>query len=552
MSVKKIPGAVSRVSGAEAAVSALIDHGVDTVFGLPGIQLDPLFCALHDAGDALRVIHFRHEQGAAYAALGYAQASGRVGVYSVVPGPGFLNTTAALSTAYACGAPVLALIGQIETASIGRGLGELHEIPDQTGVMRGLTKWNCRVSHPHEIPGAVHEAFRHARGGRTRPVGIEIPPDVLALKAPVGPAPMVDAEQQVAPEVDPDAIAQAAQVLANATAPLIFAGGGALEAASLIEALAHRLQAPVATHRQGRGLIATDSPYALNLHEASRLWRAADVILAIGTRLHLPRKLWGLRPGQTLIQVDVDRAQVLAGGKPDITIFGSAREAVAQLLGELERTGAARASIAQDLQALKQASAAEFERRIGPQMAYVRALRAALPEEAIIVADYTQIAYVATAAFRLPAPRHLLTPGYQGTLGFGYATALGAQVAFPDRPVVALCGDGGFLFTATEMASAIQHGINVIAVVFNDNAFTNVQRMQRNLYDGKVIATNLQNPDFASLASSFGVPASKVQDPAGLEAALRAAVAARTPALIEVATDPNFPDPWPLLAPRLS
>ncbi len=541
-----------RLTGADLAVAALRNHGVDTIFGLPGIQLDALFSALYDAGGKPRVVHFRHEQGAAYAALGFAQASGRAGVYTVVPGPGFLNTTAALATAQACGAPVLALIGQIETAAIGRGRGELHEISDQSGILRGLTKWSTLVSDPGQVSTAIGQAFHHLSHGRTGPVGIEIPPDVLAQSAPRPSHSLPVSSDVHVSQVDPEAVTTAAAILASARSPLIIVGGGALDAGHEIERLSDRLQAPIASHRQGRGVIASDRPYSLNLYETSRIWREADVVLAIGTRIQIQRKLWGLRPGQKLIHVDVDRVQMLRGGSPDIAIVAPARDAAAALLDVLERIGDPRPSIKESLVRLKAASTAQFDRRVGPQMAYVRALRAALPDETILVADYTQVAYVATAAFPVLAPRRLLTPGYQGTLGFGYATALGAQVSFPNSPVVALCGDGGFLFTAMELATAAQHGINVIAVVFNDSVFGNVQRMQRDVYGGKVIATHLRNPDFVRLAESFGIRGYRVGDPMALGVAMKEAVRAREPALIEVTMAADLPDPWPLLAPRLS
>src|ERR1700733_10201300 len=265
----------TRMTGGGALVEMLTRHGVDTLFALPGVQNDALFVALYDAGDGIRVIHTRHEQAAAYMALGYARASGRPGAYAVVPGPGLLNTTAALATAYATNAPVLCISGQIPSDLIGRGFGLLHEIPDQLAILRGLTKYAARISHPSETGRMVNEAFRQLADGRPRPVALEIPLDVLARDYAVDlpqpePAP-------TAPEPDPDLVAAAARALSAAKAPLIFIGSGAAEAGAEILALAERLQAPVLTSIFGQGRDIFHHPLAQNLLAGHELWKTADV-----------------------------------------------------------------------------------------------------------------------------------------------------------------------------------------------------------------------------------------------------------------------------------
>src|SRR5690242_18981613 len=242
---------MARMTGGGALVEMLRRHGVDTLFALPGVQNDALFVALYDAGEAIRVIHPRHEQAAAYMALGYARASGRPGAFAVVPGPGLLNTTAALSTAYATNAPVLCISGQIPSNLIGRGFGLLHEIPDQLAILRGLTKWAARINHPSETGKLDAEAFRQLADGRPRPVALEMPLDVMALAGevnlpPAGPPP-------AAPEPDPDLVAKAAALLAGAKQPLIYVGSGAAAAGAEILVFAERLQAPVTTYTGGKG-----------------------------------------------------------------------------------------------------------------------------------------------------------------------------------------------------------------------------------------------------------------------------------------------------------
>jgi acetolactate synthase-1/2/3 large subunit len=533
------------MTGAEVLVAGLLAHGVEVLFALPGVQLDALFAALHDRRERLRVINARHEQGAAYMAFGYAQATGKPGAYAVVPGPGFLNTTAALSTAYACQAPVLALIGQIARDQIGVGGGELHELPDQGAILRGLTRWSAMARHPGEVPGLVAQAMGRLSAGQG-PVGLELPEDMLAERAAAGPE--LAPYETPAPSVDQDAVHRAADMLIEAQSPLIFVGGGARAVGAELERLAVRLQAPVVSHLQGRGIIDSRHPLSIGYTEASRLWPNVDVILAVGTRFHLPRRLWGLRPGQRVIRVDADPVRFRQGEWPDIAIAGDARGVLARLLERLEREGRPARSREEEIHALKERTRQEFERSLGPQMEYVRCLRAALPEEAILVADYTQVGYVATATFEVGAPRRLITPGYQGTLGFGFATALGAKVACPGQPVVALSGDGGFLFTAMELATAVQHGIAVVCVVFSDGAYGNVKRAQERQYGGRVIASELRNPDFVRFVESFGAASRRAASPVALAEALAWAVDQRVATVIDVPVA-AMPDPWDLLEP---
>ena len=512
------------MTGGEAVVAALKAQGLDTLYGLPGLQLDPLFNALHGARDWLRVVNARHEQGVAYMALGHAQATGRPGVYACVPGPGFLNTGAALATAFAVHAPVLALVAQIASPDIGLGGGELHEIDGQSAMVGALTRWSATARRVEEIPQLIETAFAKLAAG-IAPVAIELPADVLAASAPVSPP-----RRGLPPpprEPDPARLAEAAELLRSARAPMIVAGSGAYGAEASLRALAHRLGAPVMTYLQGRGLLRSDDPWEIGQLDGAALWPETDVILAVGTRFHSAARRRGLRHDQQLIRIDTDPAQ-FAAHPPQVALEADAGRSLAALLTALGAGAPAPGRAAAVAQA-KAAASARFDTELAPQMAYLRVLAKHLPEGSHIVADYTQIAYVATARYPLTAPRQMLTPGYQGTLGWAYATALGAQLADPGRRSVALCGDGGFLFTAPEMATAVLHVIPLIGIVFTDGAYGNVQRMQDALYGGKVIATTLANPDFMRLADSFGVRARRAEGPEGLSAALDWALAETGP-----------------------
>lgn len=536
----------TKMTGGTALVRALTENGIDTVFGLPGIQLDGLFNAFYDARNSLRVINARHEQGTAYMAFGYAQSSGRIGTYAVVPGPGLLNTFAALSTAYGCNTPVLALTGQIPSDTIGRGLGMLHEIPDQLGQMERLTKWSRRITHPSEVPAAMDQAFRELRSGRPRPVGIEMALDQLHLEAPVGP--LSATEAPAAPEPDPDQIDAAARMLGEASDPMIFVGGGAYEASEEIRELAEMLQAPVVSYMNGKGVLDDRHPLSLHHPAGNRLWADTDVVISIGCRLQHERMTWGTDDRLKIIHIDIDPVELTRIGKPDIGIVADAGDATRALLAQLPAHNRARPSRTEEMEALKAEFRGQFQERLGPQMEWVAALRTALPEDGFLVDEFTQVGYACRIGFETYGPRMLVSPGYQGTLGYGYATALGVQVAHPDKPVLSINGDGGFMYTMPELATAVHHGINVVAVVFADGAYGNVMRMQKELYDNRVIASQFTNPDFVKLAESCGALGLRATTPDELRARIEDGFAAARPTLIEVPVG-DMPEPWPVIRP---
>ncbi|MGH8035901.1 MAG: thiamine pyrophosphate-binding protein, partial [Lysobacterales bacterium] len=312
--MKKTSG--KKISGADAIVESLVANDVDTLFGLPGGQLDHLFDAVYRVGDAIRLIHTRHEQGAAYMAFGYAQTTGKEGVYTVVPGPGLLNSSAALCTAWACNSPVLAISGQVHLAGIDSGYGHLHEIPDQLGLIRHITKWAERINHPAQTPDIMQRAFTELRSGRPRPVEVEMPMDVMGAEAVVAPARKAIALEP--PPVDADQVKAAAKVLTTAKRPLIVIGSGVLHGAPEVLAVAERLQAPVVAKRKGKGVISDDHYLSQNLPAGHRLWGEADVVLAIGTRLKMPLTMWGHDAELKLVRVDIDPVELTRIVQPDV------------------------------------------------------------------------------------------------------------------------------------------------------------------------------------------------------------------------------------------
>lgn len=533
---------MTQLTGAEAIIKSLRINKVDTIFALPGAQLDHIFDAIYKEDGGLRLITSRHEQGAAYMAYGYAKSTGRVGTYAVVPGPGLLNSTAALCTAWANNARVLCISGQVPTAYIDKGYGELHEIPDQLGLIRHLTKWAERIDHPAHAPAIVNEAFHQMLSGRPRPVEIEIPMDVVGQKVAVD---LLERSQDdEVPPVDSDLIAAAADVLGKAKRPMIVVGAGAQDACEEVLAVAEALQAPVMAKRNGKGVVAADHYLSANLPMGHKLWAEADAVLAIGTRLRMPLCMWGKDDNLKLVRVDIDPVEVGRICSPEVGITGDAAAVLSSLLTALDKTNTSRQSRKAELSELKSAVDKDIRESIAPQMAYLDVIREVLPEDGIFVDEVTQVGFAAWYGFPVNKPRQYITTGYQGTLGFGFATALGVVAAHPDKKVIQVSGDGGFMFNVQELASAVQYKLPITTVIFNDNRFTNVQRQQKEWFDGRVIASDLHNPDFVKLAESFGALGIRVDGPAGLKKAIETAFRQDGPAIIEVTVDEFFPAPW--------
>ena len=527
-------------TGGEALVQGLLSYGIDTIFGLPGVQNDHFYNAVYDAGDSIRHIHARHEQGAAYMALGYAQASGKTGVYVVVPGPGFLNTTAALSTAYALNAPVLCLTGQIHSDQLGRGYGMLHEIPDQLGILRSLTKWARRVESPAELPSLLAMALSEMHSDRPRPVGLEVPMDVLAAKSEFDDLTIPLNIRR--PALDNCAIDEASRLLAKARNPIILLGGGAKHAGDEIRALAEALQAPVLASGSGRGILSDRHPLSHTFGPGIRLWEQADVAIAIGTRLTKPLIEWKNPDHLKLIRVDIAPQDMSLLTPAAVTIAADCKDALQALLPILAQHNPPRPSRTAEMLELNQEMEELYE-LFQPQLDFIRAIRDALPEDGIFVEEITQVGYTSRVLLPVYQPRTFIASGYQGSLGWGFPTALGAKVAFPDKAVISITGDGGFLFCANELATAVQYGINTVTVVFNDGAFGNVRRMQKELYEGRIISTDLVNPDFVALAESYGAAGLRVHSADSLRDALTESFEADVPVLIEVPVG-EMPGPW--------
>jgi len=532
--------ATEPMTAAEAVVATLIGHGLDTIYALPGVQNDLLFEALFKFSDRMRTVHTRHEQGAAYMALGAALATGKPQAFAVVPGPGLLNAGAALLTAFGTNAPVLGLIGQIPAADIGRDLGQLHEIRDQAGIVKRLVDHTELIHKPEQASPATARAMHAMRTGRPGPAVLECAMDVWGRAGPVS---LQDPLPIPRPKIDPDAIRRAAKLLGAAKRPLIICGGGAQDSSAEVTALSAMLQAPVLAFRRGRGVLDGRNPFSVTLPLGRDLWAEADVVLAVGTRLLIQFRQWGYDRDLKIVHIDADPKEHDRLHKPAVAVTGDAKPILQSLLEQLPARNAQRASRNAEMQERQAVWRKRFE-KIAPQIAYLEAIRTELPDNGIFVEDITQMVFAARIVYPVYKPRTYLSPGFQDPLGLGFATALGAQHACPDTPVVAICGDGGFMFTATEMATAMRHRIPLVTIVFNDGAFGNVRRIQRERFGNRLIASDLLNPDFVAFGKSFGAEAVRARSPQELREALRRSFAHRDgPTLIEVPVG-ELPSPW--------
>jgi acetolactate synthase-1/2/3 large subunit len=543
------------MTGGQAVVHSLQREGIEVVFGLPGFQIMHIYDGLFDTPD-LRVITCRHEQSTAYMADGYARSTGKIGVALVVPGPGAYNAAAAMATAYAASSQVMLIVGQIDSSVIGKDTGALHDIHDQLEFMRPVVKWGARTVDPKEVPSLVHEAVRQLRTGRPRPVQIEIPPDTLGTTADID---LIEPEVYPPDEPDAASVRSAADLLASAQRPVIWAGGGVnlSGANAALAEIAELLGAPVITTQDGKGALPEEHPLAAGVSAyawgpGSMFMTQADVVLAVGSRRGDLRGEPGakLREDQKLVNVNIDATEF---GKLEPLTAGIAADARIGLerITTALRSRTLSTSWSQDEIEEGTRRIADWRRASAPvQIQLVEGMRQAIPRDGVVVADITNLGGWSSLAFETNQPRSFLTASYMGTLGYAFPTALGVKVGNPDRAVVALCGDGGFMYGASELATAVQYGINVVVVVFNNHHFGASNRDQRGRFKGRVIGTELHNPDFVKFAEAFGANGMRAERLEDAPAVIEAAIAANRPTLVEVETPIDLAAPGSLRAPQ--
>jgi len=531
------------MTGAQALVESLISRKVEVIFGIPGVQVMEFVDTVFQMGK-VRWISVRHEQATAYMAFGYSRTTGKTGVAMVVPGPGALNATGAVGTAYAASTPLLLIAGQVDRGNLGKNRGVLHEMLEQLDAFRSITKWCHRVSEVEEIPSVISKAMLMTGTGRPRPVEIEIPFDLWKEKAEIE---FTGGETEADKPIDIALIKQAAGLLGGAQHPTIWAGGGTItaDASEELTTLAERMNAPVVMTSEGKGAISAAHPLAAGVANfmTNPVLQETDVLLCLGSRFNIPAPARAKASADLkIIQVDIDSEELGRNYPPEIGILADVPTTISALLEELPRATGSQWTdkVLNDIKAKVRAKQEE----VAPvQMSIIRDIREVLPEDAILIPGVNNIGYWSQSVYPVFKPRTFMNSSYFVTLGYAFPTALGAKIGNPDKPVVAICGDGGFLFSSGELATAVQYGINVITLVFVDNAYGSCLSYQRRDYENRTLGTLLENPDFAALANSFGAKGVKLSHHDELKNALQSALLENSPVVIEIPL-PDIPYPW--------
>ncbi|MEU6285288.1 5-guanidino-2-oxopentanoate decarboxylase [Streptomyces sp. NPDC047028] len=525
------------MTGGEALVAALAAHDADTVFGIPGTHNLPVYAALTRQG--IRHVSPRHEQGAAFAADGWARAGGRPGVCLTTTGPAVLNAATAAAQSYSDSVPVLLVSPGMPVRHPGRGNGLLHEVKDQRAALDAVVAYSHRVTTVAEIPFAVAQAYAHMATGRPRPVHLEIPLDLLDEQAPVQVVPPVT----VPPATPaPAAVLAAVRALATAERPVIIAGGGSAGAARELRTTAELLGAPVVTTANGKGALGDGHPLAVGagLHHPAvhDLVAGSDAVLAVGTEL-APADLWNgpLKRTGALVRIDVDAQAATTNELPDVAVVADAALALRAIHRGLtavvgppsrDHTRAAEARAAE----VRAARDAQARSEGADHLDLTAAIAGALGADGVLAADSAMAAYYG-ALSNLPAqhPRSFLYPTGLGTLGYALPAAIGAKLARPGTPVVALHGDGGLMFTVQELATAAQLRLPLPVVVSDNGGYGEIRNEMADRHD-PVHAVDLPGPDFVALARALGCHGERADTPERLAEALNNALAADRPTLI--------------------
>lgn len=539
-----------RMTGGQAVVASLLAHDVDVLFGIISVHNLHIFDALYDHQDRIRLVGGRHEHAVGFMADGYTRATGRPGVMLTSTGPGAADSVGAMGEAYHSSIPLLHITTNVEQELVNRGRGSTHEPKDQLGMFSSVAGWTASADSVEAISDRIHEAFLRLRTAHPRPAVLEIPFDLLEQHADVEVGSPLSLPAQTADQAAVDA---AIQKLLKAKRPVIWVGNGVMTSGGTDELrrLAEALDCPVAATDGGKGVIPDDHPLSLGSGLGRRIWGenpiqdfigTCDVALVVGTSLpYRPTTGVGLRFPRELIHIDIDPQMFGRNHKPTVSLAGDARAVLGQMLDALGSRRVERDdTYKRELQELKQRVYQGLQEQYPNQLRVWEEIRQVLPRDAIVVADVTVPASTMARCFPVYQPRTYLNPhGWMG-LGYGFPAALGAKLGCPDRPVVAIVGDGGFQYNMQEMGTAIQYGIAPVVLMFNDDAWGAPYGHQERRFNGRFIGTELLNPDFVRLAEAYGIQAARVSTLDALLSELDAALGADRIRIIEVTMPGGF------------
>jgi acetolactate synthase I/II/III large subunit len=546
------------ISGAEIVIKALVDQGVDVVFGYPGGAVLPIYDALFKQ-NALRHILVRHEQGAVHAAEGYARSTGRVGVVLVTSGPGATNAVTGLTDALMDSVPVVCLTGQVPTHLIGN---DAFQEADTTGITRPCTKHNYLVKDVRELSRMLHEAFYVARSGRPGPVVIDLPKDVLFAPGPyTGPEAVGHKTYRPQSSPDPARIAAAVEMIAAAERPLFYGGGGLInsgpEACAGFADLVRLYDAPCTLTLMGLGAFPADDPHFLGMvgmhgtYEANLAMHGCDLMIAVGARFddRVTGRLNAFSPGSKRIQIDIDPSSINKNVHVDLPIVGDAGRAIGALLAAAARRrpgdpiGEARAEWWRRIEGWRRRDCLRFDRGrrdvIKPQLALERLYALTRDRDLYITTEVGQHQMWAAQFLKFDRPQHWMTSGGLGTMGYGLPAAIGVQVAHPEALVIDVAGEASILMNIQELSTVAQYRLPVKVFILDNQYMGMVRQWQELLHGGRYSESyTAALPDFVKLADAFGACGKRVEDPAELDDAIRWMLRMPGAVILDVAVDP--------------
>ena len=541
---------MATMTGGQAVVESLRAHGVDTVFGIISVHTLDLFDALFDNQDSIRFIGGRMELGCGYMADGYFRATGRPGVLLTSTGPGAADSVGALGEAYFSSSSLLEITTNVEQEFIDNGRLTTHETKDQLGMFQAVTEWNALIRKIEAIPDYFVEAFQRFQSRRPRPIELEIPTDLLGEKADVE---MLHPRVSDTPQGEPKMVERALAALLKASRPVIFVGeevqslGGTDE----VVLLAERLGAPVVTADGAKGAFPEDHPLSLGPALGRRIWGenpvqewlgTCDLALVLGAILPYRSTVGvGLKLPEVIVHVLLDGEAIGKNYPTDIPIVANSREVVAQLLDGIgDRDVYKGDTYHREIDVLKEQIYQNLKDQWSKELRTFEAIRSVTPRDTIFALDATVPTSRAARCLTIYQPRTFMYPHGWAGLGFAFPASLGAKVGKPESPMVCITGDGGFQYNMQELATAAQYGINVIVLMFNDNAWGVLKRQQQVRYNGRLMGTDLVNPDFVKLFDSYGFDGTRVKSVAELTQALEAALATDRTQLIEAQIPRGF------------
>ena len=539
-----------KLTGSKALFEALKAEGVKHIFGIPGGAIIPIYDALYDVHE-IRHILTRHEQGAAHAADGYARALGKQGVCMTTSGPGATNLTTGILNAYMDSSPVVAVSGQVSAQALGT---DAFQEADMLSVMLPITKHNFIIHRAEELPSVVKLAFKIAITGRPGPVHIDLPKSVQVSKADFKIPAKIKYEKS--PKLEPEAgqIKKAVDMLTKAEQPVIYAGGGVIwsSASAEVVKLAEMLGAPVTTSLLGKGLIPEDHPLALGMlgmhgrMAANLAVTESDVLLAVGTRFS-DRSTGDVNcfaPRAKIIHIDIDPVEIGKNVHVDLPIVSDAKRALTAIIKGL-RSHARRGRTSKWIERVK-----KLRRELAPRMDYdeipikpqrvIKEIMSVLDENAIIVTEVGQCQMWAAHFCVVRKPRHFISSGGLGTMGFGFPAAMGVKVARPKCNVVNIAGDGSFLMNSQELATVVENKINVVSCIFNNRYLGMVKQWQDMFFQKRRSATCLGKvPNFVKLAEAYNAWGDRATRPSEVAPKLREALRCGKPAVLDIPIDPD-------------